>query len=794
MSGNPSSSGKPMTLDTSLKKFYASIYFNLEDIQDEYSEAIRNFVEVATESFSCNCKSSSWISQNNIVLLLNKQHLLIQRVLGKIESEFGKIKKEIIHKQILEKINDKLLLKLDRYKSSIATLNEKLISHNGCDVTMNSANLYLPIDDLDGTLLELTIQRVEALKARLFANKSNFGVESTALEDEKTKKLINANPLKNSNTNLSPRTGSRLLKDITSKLPRCSSTIEEKKWEQSRDKKQMARDNSKLSLNSVNIKEKNNEVGPKLPSRNKTPKDKFSSSNTTLVQSSIDVSKISSSVNPKLKIYTRELNKKVEIKQDCLAFNNRTSNKTSRNTSELIQLNPSITRRKSNCSSKRSMLNLSNSFENIKNFKTKQGLEKSINSKRNSVANMGKLSNAALKSDNNSKSKKKDQTGDSAKSKFNASRRNSSNSELITKALKVKEKLNIKSDIKSTFQSEHSKSPSKNPQVSQSNNNTTTKAGDSSPKLTDKISDSKINFKSILNPARNSFIDVGKKEDELKKNIIEMMEDDLLRNVDLSISPTNKASLDLGRDEFKFGQYSHDQDIKELSSNNKNLVVDNANSSLNFDNIEAEAISESKHKIKCSPGVYVKSRVSNSLNAKLQHGIKKGKLGDKRCSSPASEIDLRKPIEEYFKGFSPLQLSKAEISSTSAEENRPDKVCICNPLPQSDITIKQFQDESSGNSANTKFQEIESKQDPNEKSGAILKAEEILNRAYNKLKCNKYLQKEGTSLMREAEEKRVVMSTNYNALEDSHKLFLGSKSNVDYINFYQSKLKEITKN
>lgn len=101
-------SNKYLNVGQSLQRFYQSILFNIEDIQEDYSTAIKNFIEVASEDTLCNCKASNWIHNNNIVILLNKQHLLIERIINKLEVEFGRIQREILHKEIVSKVLTKL--------------------------------------------------------------------------------------------------------------------------------------------------------------------------------------------------------------------------------------------------------------------------------------------------------------------------------------------------------------------------------------------------------------------------------------------------------------------------------------------------------------------------------------------------------------------------------------------------------------------------------------------------------------------------------------------------------------
>lgn len=123
-------STKYLSIDQTLKRFYNSILFNIEDIQEDYSSSIRGFIEVASDENPCNCKAANWVHNNNIVILLNKQHLLIQRIISKLETEFNRIKREVMHKEILSEVVKKLQDKLYNTKLCNDPEHSKRISIN----------------------------------------------------------------------------------------------------------------------------------------------------------------------------------------------------------------------------------------------------------------------------------------------------------------------------------------------------------------------------------------------------------------------------------------------------------------------------------------------------------------------------------------------------------------------------------------------------------------------------------------------------------------------------------------
>ena len=106
-------------MNKKLKDILDRVKFNFEDIEEEYNEAVKSFVLIAPNlsNSECQCSASEWMYNNNILLLLNKQHILIQNFISKIEDFDNFIKDFIFKKEILEKVNDMYLEKFQYLKN-----------------------------------------------------------------------------------------------------------------------------------------------------------------------------------------------------------------------------------------------------------------------------------------------------------------------------------------------------------------------------------------------------------------------------------------------------------------------------------------------------------------------------------------------------------------------------------------------------------------------------------------------------------------------------------------------------
>lgn len=852
MFNNPNHPGKIITLDQSLKKFINNIHFNIEDIQDEYSDAIKNFVEVATDSYSCNCKSSQWVSQNNIILLLNKQHLLIQRIITKFDVEFNKIKREIIHKQILEKVNEKLSLRLETYQSIIDKISLNLspfISESSNKIhglklnDCSSMPPQSPMFPFNEDVFTFTFQKlIECGKSKLMEKTGqetnsagpppsaiNLSLTEKGKPKEMSHKLDLENIIKQNEINgkiPTPRNSSKTEKG-TKIIPKSTSTYSDySKLTQVKNKNiKQNSGNSKLNastasnkshfINSVEASSRNGSKPVhclKQQSGGKTPK--LSNSQTTLnYLIGTDRSKVADKDNHSLKPNKTKSSNRLETNENLIqeSLTQRSKKQIkqsdSRRTSKgpMLSLSLSIektaqTERKKNKSAK--TLNEKSAPDLKKLGLTTQNFGKSIN--QSSTKNKSRTKEThdfSLEGLSQAISSKNTTRATNTMIGFGQMSKSSNESSQVFKTaiakLESSQKNALISGLTITNITDNTKStPKKTPKLAV-NVNQTIKSNNSSvsPLNLQKMLNQHVNHMSFQYNSMlvNNSIDMCKKEDELRNNIKEMMDDDFLKYDDLSFSPLRKQNKESTSQYFPVRLDSLSQVIySPICVQEENPIHHEEVDSKACDAIcKIQPINEENHNQIPTSAVYVKSRINSNLNLKSSNNNKnmsRPKEGNYENSKKIKDL-VNSNIEAEALAASPINSEGVNKNSDKIDSIKPSQVKIDNNayslISYSNNTMET---QKASKNPNPIVQSPLNKENdaPEKKIDSFTKAEEILNKAYSKLKFAKYIQE--PKILSPTSDYSGKQTINMSPTEKS------IEKPRNFISYYQDRLKEITKN
>lgn len=100
-----------MKIDEIFETLLLKFKSNYEDIEEEYSNAVKSFIQIANVISNCECDCSHWISHYNVLILLNKQNNLIKKMISKLDQNQLLYKREAFKNEIVVKVNEMLINK-----------------------------------------------------------------------------------------------------------------------------------------------------------------------------------------------------------------------------------------------------------------------------------------------------------------------------------------------------------------------------------------------------------------------------------------------------------------------------------------------------------------------------------------------------------------------------------------------------------------------------------------------------------------------------------------------------------
>lgn len=202
-----------------------------DDVEEEYSSAVKSYILIAEQVANCECDCSIWLNHHNIVMLLNKQHNFIKRILKKLDGMYLKVKKEVVQKEILEKVNEVLINKFQYLRN---------VKYEDLDLLISISEIYnnISLNNYENTFIEKVCLlfnkksfldfsngffKIKSVNSKIFGV-SNLIKDNCAInvQYQSQPKLINSSELKiNNNSNLTQAYRS---KNADSKLGQSSSS------------------------------------------------------------------------------------------------------------------------------------------------------------------------------------------------------------------------------------------------------------------------------------------------------------------------------------------------------------------------------------------------------------------------------------------------------------------------------------------------------------------------------------------------------------------------------------------
>lgn len=842
--------GKLLPLDQSLKKFFANISFNIEDIQDEYSDAIKNFVDVAAEGVSCYCKSSQWISQNSVVLLLNKQHLLIQRILSRMEPEMGRIKKEVIHKQILEKMIHKISSELEELQLTISKITELLNPY----ISFNSASdkcKHISYNETLGFNFKFTSQ---VSLAQIFSssinlptqrlNKNNLSISLGDLDDclqhfkrDDTdyfgkKDLNNSTYVKSKSKLKSP-------KDIVNSSAIITNSFNFGSKQNKETKSHVKRkENSGLNMSSISLKSHGNLSRSKTPHQGNLPKTTKSKTQKGLsfhlmTDSKINAEKSNSNNKIKKDLNTSRFNPKSTVKFEKVikTLGNETTRYVNSTSARKKDDSHGKSPTKSKKFSDRNLNTLSQSFS-IKD--AKKGTEiieskcRNDNNSSKDIKDIKAQSNKKIKDLNGSRGHNKINVpplilkGGDFSSSINAFPREKVASTLKNIELEDSEAKYKQDSNKFHFDDSDKSQPKYTPRLPGFTNKLDSESKKKGESKKNNINMGSHDFQQHVNHISFQYHSSANRKGSIiefttKENMNELDHDELIQNLDLNYSPITLALKNFN-EEIEFDRLSNkdlqcspqQKSVIETSKTFQKLISTEkeSNNRFNYALTEPNMIIEENDENRSSlKGVYVKSKINNTsikINSKALNNEIKSTIESTSAKESSFEagfsMDQNKASRvqsnhNHHNSNSCIRLGKSIFAKKATHGFSNSTQLICNSKDY-ELSEQQYIPPQLGNDRHIEFKKMpnfdlrdipekkkytaNSKMQSFSTKDGMTKADEIISKAYDKLKSNN---------------KSLIHSINPQITESKYKqspIVLSEKAG-HYINYYKSKVFEITK-